>query len=182
MDANTARAWIAGYAAIVSTISLVWNIINSINQSKSKVEVSAYFRAEFDAILGIGAISKTIWTLTVDIVNHSKYKKYIEQPLLIFPEIVNGTNEFKVTDIRNIVKYPQELEPGQKFQTEIGMCESLLNLINQIKNKNKKVKVLVKDTHGKKYYSKKLKLIDLKEKCESSLVETNQGKFKRKNI
>lgn len=177
MDAETAKTLIAGYAAIVSTITLVWNIINSINQNKSKIKVFTYFTTSFEHSPMLRVTSEVIWNLTIDIINHSKYKKYIEQPLIKFPEMIDGENKFKVTDLKKVINYPQELEPGQKFQTDIRPCESLLNLINQLSKDNLKFQVLIKDTQGKEYFSKKIKLKDLKAKCEVNISKKDLKKM-----
>lgn len=59
MNNKTVSIIVACYAAFVSTISLIWNIVNDVKQNKSKLKVSAYITAHFDAIPGVGPVSET---------------------------------------------------------------------------------------------------------------------------
>jgi hypothetical protein len=71
-------------------------------------------------------------------VNDSKHKKYIEQLYIEFPEEINGEKLYQTTNVNHPVNYPQELEPEAKFETQISLCNSLLELINKISDLNKK--------------------------------------------
>lgn len=158
--------WIASYAALVSTVALLWNIFTVINQNRTKLKITAGITASFEAIPGLGAVSDTNWNLSVTITNLSKSTKYIERPLIVLPQKINGDKRFQSVSVPEIQNYPVSLEPGEKLTRDIRLGESLLNLINKLKTTRGNVRIVVQDTTGKEYYSNSVKLKKLKEYCQ----------------
>jgi hypothetical protein len=166
LNTTNLMPWIAGYAAIISTAALGWNIITFIQQNKAKIKVSAYITASFQAIPDIGTVSDTTWNLSIDIINQSKSKRYINRPLIVLPKEINGSDRFQCISFNNNTNYPVSLDPGEKHQYNMQLGESLLRIIDNHKVKKKKMRIVVSDTFGKNYYSNKVKISNLIEHCK----------------
>jgi hypothetical protein len=166
METSSLMPWIAGYAAIISTAALVWNIIIFTQQNKSKIKVSAYITASFEGIPGIGAVSETSWNLSIDIINHSKSKRYINRPLIVLPKKIDANDRYQCISLNNNINYPVSLEPGEKHQYHMKLGEHLLQIIDNSKIRKKKLRVVVSDTMNKEYFSNKLAINNLIEHCK----------------
>ena len=64
------------YAAIISTISLVWNIVLAILEKRSNLKIIVEFRNTFTEGTNGNTITGPI-VLFIRIINRSKYTKYI---------------------------------------------------------------------------------------------------------
>lgn len=168
MQASNLMPWIASYAAIISTAALGWNIIIFIHQNRSKIKVSAYITASFQAIPGIGAVSDTTWNLSIDIINQSKSKRYINRPLIVLPKKINGKDRYQCISFNNSTNYPVSLESGEKHQYDMQLGENLMEIINNQKISKKKLRIVVSDTINKEYYSNKVKINNLIEYCKKN--------------
>ncbi|NOR44789.1 MAG: hypothetical protein GQ534_04315 [Candidatus Delongbacteria bacterium] len=168
MQTSSIIPWIAGYAAIISTIALFWNILVFILQNKQKIKVSAYFTGSFEQSMGTGITSDTSWNLSVEIVNLSKTKKFIKRPALLFPKNTTGTRNFQWLSPNDKTNYPKALEPAESCSVhmKIGGDKDLLDIINKTKTINKKLQIVVKDNLNKEYKSNKISIKDIADYCD----------------
>ena len=74
---------ISGFAAIVSMIALVWNIINSIISRKAKLLIDFSINQQMIAQPGVG-ISNPIPVFSVNVVNVGMNTRYINNPTFVF--------------------------------------------------------------------------------------------------
>jgi hypothetical protein len=190
MDDNTKNIitlCISGYAALVATVSLTWNIVNTIIDKLSRIRVSySTFLNTFIAIESNESIVGAE-VLSVSIVNSSKKVKYINRPKLkLSYKAIFGSQEFDEVQLINICKnetWPVALNPEEELVLNYPLKDgSAWYLKNP--PKNAKIKIMVTDTVNKKYYSKKIPIKKLKSiinhndtiKLEDFMLSVNQYK------
>lgn len=162
---------ISAYAALISTITLVWNIINSILNNIDKIVVNAGFNIS-TIVNENGELIQGPCILTVSIVNESKRMKYIKIPSLkLSYHHGNKINENDNDDIVNLhfksnkIKFPLEIKPESEIKLEYPLgagCDWFL----ENSTERSTFRILITDTVNKKYKSKKLKLSKLKQCIE----------------
>jgi hypothetical protein len=146
---------LAIYGAIISTIAIVWNIINSISQYKGKIRIELLWNYAFESG-GTELIAK----MQCRVVNIGRRSRYIQMPRFecispqkMHPEIT-GTMKLLQGEPPN--EYPKELKPGQVHSLEYNLNNYLEFVFEQL-DPNDKLYFYVLDTHGKKYSSDYLK-------------------------
>lgn len=182
---------ISAYAAIISTITLVWNIINSILDKRDKITVDARFNQTMFWSEGGKMISGPI-LLVVSIVNHSKRMKYIKVPSLKFSyhhgNKISDDNDDTIVNLHyksGIVKFPIELKPESEVTLEYPLALGSGWFLNNSTDKST-FKVRVVDTINKEYTSKKVSISQLKEciefnsKLDSNIFELYNSAFNNK--
>ena len=155
------------YAAIISTIALLWNIINSILDKMSRLEVKSEFYTTMifpgsNAEQGPGLMQITI-------VNKSKKTKYIKTPQLqlSYNHGWNNTNGDKHKNRVNLCMiadkrtYPLEMKSESELILKYPFDKASEWICKESSN-NSKFKVIITDTTGKEYKSKSLSINELK--------------------
>lgn len=178
---------VSAYAALISTIALVWNIINSILSKVDRISVNARFNTTY-AYGDNNEFIEGPLLLVVSIVNEAKRIKYIKIPTLkLSYHHGNKINKDSRDDIVNLhyksnkIKYPFEIKPESEVTLEFPIGAGSDWFLNNSK-KSSNFRVIITDTVNKKYKSKKLKLIDLRHCIEhNSKLSTDVLKFFNEN-
>ena len=179
------------YAGIVSTISLVWNIINEFRKERRKLKINISLRNILVEELTLtGDIRDREYppALSVEITNIGKVKLSFDRPTfqLKFAKL-EGQNYFSVfsRDISdNIYKghninYPVQISPGDPpFKVDYNTGSLYEQVIQKIKNENKfyrfsKLRIIIYDEKGKKYKSKWVYLKEIEKVYEDFLIRNN---------
>ncbi len=136
------------YAAIISTIVLIWRLYEFYYDRRGKFTVKIKRNTKFTYI-GNSLSGEGQSYLTTVIINVGKTKRLIEQPSFIGNVKVENKKHFNFLSITNIIKYPLILDSGEKFEYEVPY-----ETIEELKEKGiTKVKAIIRDTHGKSHYS-----------------------------
>lgn len=120
---------VSGYAALISTIALIWNIINTILDKASKIEV----HVDFYVIFGIANnnTEEGPRVLQISVVNKSKRVKYIKVPQLklSYNHGFDLTEKDKNRNIVNLflqgskVTFPIEMKPESEVVLKYPMSK-----------------------------------------------------------
>lgn len=168
---NNPAILVSAYAALISTITLIWNIINSILNKIDKISVDARFNTTY-AYGDNNEFVEGPMLLVVSIVNETKRTKYIKIPSLkLSYHHGNKINEDNRDDIVNLhyksnkIKYPLEIKPESEVTLKFPIGTGSDWFLNN-SNNSSTFRVLITDTVNKKYKSKKLKLNVLKDCIE----------------
>lgn len=166
---------ISAYAALISTIALTWNIVNSILDKIDRISVKAVFYTTmvFD---NNGELIQGPQLLEISVVNMTKRVKYIKVPQIKL-NYNHGWN-MKGNDRKNQIvnlylkgsktTYPLEIKP----ESEVTLKYPFSNgneWVYENSRKNSKFRVVITDTIDKKYKSKKIKVENLKKCMEHNL-------------
>jgi hypothetical protein len=140
---------IALYAAGISTLVLIWRLIEYYFEKAGRIKVRAKQNYGF-FVFGDYSLSNPIWHITAKVTNFSKHKRLIDRPYIITDLKFDGKNQFSFIDLTDSTKYPLALKPGEmreiKFKKE--------DIDKEFKSKGvKKIKILIEDTLDKSYKS-----------------------------
>jgi hypothetical protein len=149
---------IAIYAAVVSTITLVWNIIVLVNNTKRKMKIKVKFNQSFtrDAINGYSPLTAI---LSVESTNHGKEEINIKTVTIDFcgktiPMMGVQADAIACVDPTGKVKLPYLIKKGEIFKDDMG-TDGIINAIKEYLKPEDKVRIKLTDTLGKDYFSKK---------------------------
>jgi len=154
-------ASVAGYAAVISTINLIWSIIRSISENRRRIIVKTTFYNTFSEhlILGISSISPEIH---ITLINSKKISCTIKQPIVEFNKKVN-TSLGKVKEFalaRKDDRFPITLEYGKIVQFAYSEAEVNAVFKDLASIKHMKARFIVYDSfggkHKTKYYRKEI--------------------------
>ncbi|NOW92508.1 hypothetical protein BCD91_004531 [Clostridium beijerinckii] len=155
MDDNTKNIitlCISGYAAVISTITLIWNIANTIisKLSRFKVKVSIH-----DMIIGSDIMQpiKGPRTIKISIVNKSNKSKYIQSVNIKLPYKTKFGNYCGM--YKQNVKFPIELKPEEEYIFDYKLNETASWMFESYREG--KCKIFIVDTIKKKYKSNIIK-------------------------
>ena len=148
--------YVAIYAAFISTIALLWNIINSIVDKVSKLNVDvSFYNSIFSVgnnIIGYGDAQKGPTSIKISIVNKGKRKKYIKSINIKLPYKTKYGDIFMLQKLDSKGVILIEPEDEYIFNFSINSTAELM-----FENyKEGKFKVIVVDTTNKKYSSKRM--------------------------
>ena len=180
------RVLVAIYAAIVGTISLIWNITNHIINKKRKLKVIYKHNQKFNNIMGAGFYPFTA-ILIVEATNIGNEGLHIKTVTLKFRNkkiklMGKMTNELSFIDPTGRIKYPYYLGRGEIFK-DVLPVKNILGSINEQLFPNDKICFFLEDTLGKKYKSQYFKygtLFDLVE--EEKLLNEKSNQAREKNF
>lgn len=153
----TATDVIALYAALISTVTLIWNISNAILEKLPRVSVQLSCNAKIPFIPGV-AVGKPNNILTIKITNKSIFDIYIKRPGIKFQEKIDGHDCYYVTPLNESVTYPIHIKPREQYCTDIDLGSNILNLLLKCKNQNGNIRIMVTDTTDKIFYSNKISI------------------------
>lgn len=145
------------YATLIATSVLFWNIYTYLNDRKARLEVNQQKIYQY-AVNGQGGISQShIEVLKVSITNKGKSERYIEKPLFEINGQNTQYNRFTtLTKVDINTTYPMTIKPGERKEYNVAL-ESIKDEMIKAKGATK-VKAIIKDTHGKQFASKWLKI------------------------
>jgi len=157
---NDPRVIVAAYAAVVSTTSLLWNIIVYVKNKKRSIKVKVNHHMVFSGNHLIGKYSPAIGVLQVQAINHTNEDVYIKSWNIKTNKKIDimgvKTDEFSCLDVMGTIKYPYLLKKGEIFKDTTGI-RSIINAIGKQLPPNSKIQVYVYDTFENKFKSKKFK-------------------------
>ena len=137
------------YAAIISTIVFIWRLYEFYYDRRGKFAINIKCNTKYEINANYKFGDSQMY-LTTTIINIGKTKRLIEQPTFIGNTKINNKEHFNFLDFKNIIKYPITLDSGEKFEHEVPY-----NALEDLKEKGvSKIKAIIRDTHGKKHYSK----------------------------
>ena len=137
------------YAGIISTIVFIWRLYEFYYDRRSKLDVKIRQNTKIPVSSNL-KFGESQMYLTTTIINVGKPKRLIEQPTFMSDKKVDNQKHFNFISFTNIVKYPVTLNSGEKHEYEVTD-----DVIEELKTKGvSKIKAIIRDTHGKSYYSK----------------------------
>lgn len=153
---------VAFYAAVISTITLIWNITNAILEKMSKLDIEMKVHSNF-ITMSDGRVIDAPESITISVVNRSNRNKYIKGICLKLPfKTALGSNMVKQQNLK--VSYPIEIKPECEYIETIYPNDSWNWVLENYKNGS--FRAIVYDTTNKKYKSKKMKVKILKKSYE----------------
>jgi hypothetical protein len=136
------------YAAIISSILLLWELLKYFHDKRSKMLVTGGIRDS----LPIDHYGRPMgWRkyFFVEVTNRGNYPRFIHKPG--FESNVKHDNKyFSVIDISDNKKYPYPLSPGEVY----SYCFETDDFPDVRAKGGTKIRIGVNDTNGKRYYSK----------------------------
>ncbi len=137
------------YAAIISTVVLIWRLYEFYYDRKSRLEVKIRRNTKIPVSANLNFGESKMY-LTTTIVNVGKPKRLIEQPIFMGNKKVDNQKYFNYLSFTNVAKYPIALDSGEKYEYEVAN-----DVIEDLKAKGiSKIRAVIRDTHGKSHYSK----------------------------
>lgn len=175
---------IAIYAAIMATISLLWNIISSVLTNKNKVKIDVNFSQAW-AQDAYGEQTPVFPLFDIKITNQSNKTKIIKKPSMYTSRAIeftgiNKTNKFQVINRLKNDSYPKELKAGEIIEENIDVLTLIKTFEGKINN-NDKIWFVINDTTDKYYKSKKYqfkKITDLLELSKKINAKNGNDNFR----
>lgn len=149
----TPTAIIAAYAAVVATVTLVWNIFREAAANKKRLRIDT---TTTQAWTQQGPLQSPVFaSLEVKIRNHSKGSIYANRPTFVLSRAIT-TRVGETNRLENPIKgtFPLELKPGEQSKLDYQLGPLLETIGDQLKPKDK-VWIEIKDTFDNVYVSRK---------------------------
>ena len=148
---------ISAYAAIISTITLIWNIANAILSKVSRFDVKVTF---YDMVIGNEMMQPIMGpkNMNISIVNKSNKNKYIQAIKIKLPYKTKFGSCCGL--YKENLKLPIEVKPEEEIVLKYKLNLSAGWMFENYKED--KCRFVIVDTIGKKYKSKKIKMNLLK--------------------
>ncbi|MPW25963.1 hypothetical protein GC105_09185 [Alkalibaculum sp. M08DMB] len=163
---------IAIYAAVVSTITLVWTIIIQILEKVPRVKISANVYAGREALEGKGVLYAD-YAIGIRVTNKSIYDIYITQIYVKLAEKVDGDTKYMISPKKGNLEYPIQLKSRDQFIIAVEL-DTMWDLFRSSNNKDKKIRIMAMDTTDKEFKSNKIEL-NIRELMV--LAEKNRKKY-----
>ncbi len=147
------------YAAIVSTVALIWNIVVLIRNKRIKLKINYKFLQTFtkDVLNNFSPISPELGIEITNLSDNDVYIKVISVDFCgkkINCEFGDNIPALTFLDTTKKIKYPYCLKHGELLKDNFDI-NSLCKEIGKNLKLNDKIRVLVYDTLGRKHFSKK---------------------------
>lgn len=148
---------VAIYAAVVATISLIWNIVVLIKKSKRILYLKTDFNLSFtNSVMGS---SPVFGLISIEMTNIGDSDINIKSTCLNFcgkKITIMGmeADSIECKDLQNPNKYPKSLKKGDIFKDDMDTKGIIKSISDQLNEKDK-IRIIVRDTLGKKYKSKR---------------------------
>jgi hypothetical protein len=128
------RVLVAIYAAIISTVSLIWNIVNLVTNKKRKIKIE--FRHNITFTKSAFGFSPVVATLSLNATNIGNENLHIKDFEINFcgkkiEMIGQMATAIACIDPSGAIKYPYPLQKGEVFRDDIGV----ISILDEIKNK-----------------------------------------------
>lgn len=137
------------YAAVVSTAVALWRVYEFWDDKRGKIKVHLNTSTIFPVYQN-RSLGDASFVYDITIINRSKHKRHIENPGFVIDKSNNGKKELWVADFNSTTNFPYSIESGEKYNHKWpydGIRSEALNAGAT------KFRVIVRDTHGKKYLS-----------------------------
>lgn len=159
MDWLTPEIILTIYAAIISTMALIWNIVLSVLEKRSRLKIIVEFKDSF-TVSNDGKPIKGPRTLYIRIINRSKYIKYVSGVNIKLPYQTDTGNMYSL--FKKNTQLPIALEAEKEYIYKFILTEE--NSVLLLKNyKVGKCRVIVIDTILKKYNSHRFSIEKIKQ-------------------
>jgi hypothetical protein len=141
---------IALYAAVLSTMVLIWRLIEYYFEKAGRVKVVAFIRKM--ALLNKEHLQVSSYiNIEIALTNFSKHNRLIEKPIIITDKTTDEQNKYSNLGFPKEIIFPLKLEPGEKHK----LLVEKVHYYEELKRKGiKKIKISVTDTLNKTYKSK----------------------------
>ncbi len=156
----------------LSLTTLLLIIRNRIVDYRKSLEITLEFPLSFkneDISLDYG-----VRMLSINILNRGSIPIFIENPLIKYPRLIEGEGDHIYLLQRDGTdKFPYKLQVGEVYRKQ----ENLKYFLSKLKNNfisSEKIQIIVKDSLGKRYKSKKIVIALL----ENELLKSNSVKVK----
>lgn len=151
------------YAAVISSISLIWNICVLLQKSKKSILVKYFLISDF---IPDSLIKQKKGSIYIELTNNGNTDINIKSVSLDFCRkkinfqglIIDGIEH---RDLQDLKKYPRFLRKDEIFTDEF-LTKNITDFISDKLNDNDKVRITVTDALGKKYVSKTFRYKDIK--------------------
>jgi len=158
------KEWLFSGIGVVLIVFIIKKVVQFITR---KLEVRFSFIVSFEQIgTQFGPKIPMIFLI---ITNTSGKDLFVEEPLLMTSEKINGNDKFQVLRINSTDKFPRKLENSEKIEIKYNSLSLESSILSNM-NENSFVKFIIKDTLGNKYYSPKLKSKRIKNHNELKTV------------
>lgn len=147
---------IALYAAVVSSINLIWMISNSINDRIRSVFIRVSFMNVFTQHQIFG-VSNVYPQINIALINKKKIDVTIERkPTIEFKrKVYYQGNKYKSFQfVKRDDRFPITLEYGKIFEFVVDSNEMSQLFANRIDKFGQKARIVVIDSFGKRYVTK----------------------------
>lgn len=143
------------YAAVIATIALLWNIFSTIAKSRARLKVAANFGLRFLGDQHGIPLSAQEPTLKVVITNTGSITRFVGRPFFEVSRKLNGDNQFETLTVDQ--NFPVKIEPGEVFEQTYDLGSLNTEILQRLEPSDK-LHFIVKDSLGKRFMSRKLKI------------------------
>jgi hypothetical protein len=159
----SSTTWLAIYAAVISTLALLWNIIQAVFQYRARlfVEYSFGFTLTTDHLGHINGGKEHY--LSCRVTNAGRQVRHIEKPMLQVSREFGRRRFLKVVQIDERVAFPRELKAGEVFDLRLNL-QDLFDQALDTKRSSCRIWFVVYDTLHRRYTSKKFSVATVKER------------------
>ena len=141
---------IAIYAAGISTMVLIWMLIEYYFEKAGRIKIVAIIMPRYK-VWADPTFDDPTQKLIVTITNFSKHKRLIESPNIVTDIRIKENKIFTLENIDTCNNFPMALEPGEK--KDFLYSKDVFYFWYK-ENGVKKIQILVTDTLNKSYKSK----------------------------
>lgn len=135
------------YAAIISSILLLWELFKYFHDKRSKMLVTGSIRDSLP-IDHYGRPMEWQKNFFIEVTNRGNYSRFIHKPSFE-SDVKKGNKFFSVIDLHDKKKYPYPLSPGEVYSYYFEVD----GFAKAKEQGASKIRISVYDTNGKKYYS-----------------------------
>ena len=169
---NDIKLLLMSTSIFLSFTTLLLIIRNRIIDHKKSLEITLEFPLSFkseDISLDYG-----VKMLTINILNRGSTPIFIQNPLIKYPRLIQGEGDHMYLLHRDGTdKFPYKLEVGEVYRKQENLKYFLLKLKKDFTS-SEKIQIIIKDSLGKRYKSKKIAI----ELLENELLKLNSVNVK----
>lgn len=153
MDWSAPETIIALYAAGLSTIVFIWQVIEKLNESKGKIAVDIAIKSQW-LVFQNRQLGRAELILQIKITNKGKHPRYIGRPGLEFDEATSMGKVITPINTEDIRQFPMQIGRGETTELNFELANLRASINNTDLTGLKKVRGYTKDTLGETYNSK----------------------------
>jgi len=144
--------------ATVAFIALIFTVRNRYIDKKQKLEIQPMYRVVLHETDGMISYKEIV--VELNILNTGSVPVFIYSPLIFLPRKIDGYHILQIIRADGSEKYPYKLEPRQEFKKQISLRQ-LVEYMIKVLNSSDNIRFIIKDSTGKSYKSKKVKISEL---------------------
>jgi hypothetical protein len=141
------------YAAVISSAALGWNIYDAAQKNKGKLKVDAALKFLITSHPLLETTTEPI--LSISVTNRGLSPRHIERPIIHVSEEIEGKKDLIFVRFDDMRNFPFELASGKQFIIEFKLRDLNEGILSKLP-RNANFQIVIKDTHGKRYYSKRI--------------------------